>query len=295
MMVCRRQCRRGAAAMYEAFFGLREAPFGLTPNTRYFMRAESHQQALELLTVALSQAEGFIKVSGEVGTGKTLLCRMLLNHLQDQAITAYLPNPQLTPEALYIALADELGLELDDSGNVHRILGQINQFLIGQASAEKPVVLVIDEAQAMPEASLEALRLLTNLETESRKLLQVVLFGQPELDQILNKDSLRQLKQRISFHCRLQPLDRVAVGRYLDFRLVQAGYNGAPLFDPGAVKYITGASGGIPRLVNVLAHKALLAAWGRGDRQVSRWHARQAARDTESARRRGWLGWSVRP
>lgn len=281
--------------MYEAYFGLHEPPFGLTPNTRYFLRADSHREALELLTVALDQSEGFIKVSGEVGTGKTLLCRMLLNHLQERALTAYLPNPQLTPDALYVALADELGLALDDTGNVHRILGQINGFLIEQAAEDRKVVLVIDEAQAMPEASLEALRLLTNLETESRKLLQVVLFGQPELDQILSRESLRQLKQRIGFHCRLQPLNRAAVGRYLDFRLAQAGYNGEPIFEPGAIRTIAGSSGGIPRLINILAHKALLAAWGRGDRTVGRWHARQAVRDTESARRRSWLGWRARP
>lgn len=280
--------------MYESFFGLREAPFSLTPNTRYFLRAESHQQALELLTVALNQAEGFIKVSGEVGTGKTLLCRLLLNHLEGEALTAYLPNPQLAPDALYVALADELGLVLDDAGNVHRILAQINRFLIEQASLNRRVVLVIDEAQAMPEATLEALRLLTNLETESRKLLQVVLFGQPELDQVLARESLRQLKQRISFHCRLQPLDRRAVGQYLDFRLSQAGYNGATLFEPVAVRHIARASGGIPRIINVLAHKALLAAWGRGDRRIGRWHVRQATRDTESARRLGWFGWSSR-
>lgn len=277
--------------MYESFFGLREAPFALTPNTRYFLRADSHQEALEVLLVALKQGEGFIKVSGEVGTGKTLLCRLLLNHLQDEAVTAYLPNPQLTPGGLYVALADELGVALVDQDNLHRILGQINNFLIQKAAENRSVVLVIDEAQAMPEATMEALRLLTNLETESRKLLQVVLFGQPELDQLLAKQSLRQLKQRISFQCRLQPLNPQAVARYLDFRMSRAGYNGSVVFQPAAVNRIARASGGIPRVINVIAHKALLAAWGRGDRHVGRWHVRQAVKDTESSQRPSWLGW----
>ena len=278
--------------MYESFFGLQEAPFSLTPNTRYFLQTRSHQDALELLVVALQQAEGFIKVSGEVGTGKTLLCRMLLNHLEGEALTAYLPNPQLPPDALYVALADELGIALEDTANLHRILGQINRFLICEAAANRRVILVIDEAQAMPEVTLEALRLLTNLETESRKLLQVVLFGQPELDHLLTRDGLRQLKQRISFQYRLQPLDRQAVSQYLDFRLLQAGYNGSSLFHPAAVRRIAKSSGGIPRLINILAHKSLLAAWGRGDPGVTRWHVAQAVRDTESARPLGWFGWS---
>src|SRR5690606_31220795 len=176
--------------------------------------------------------------------------------------------------------------------NVHQILKALNQRLIALAMEGKPAVLVIDEAQAMPEETIEALRLLTNLETESTRLLQIVLFGQPELDALLAKDSLRQLRQRITFQSRLQPLTRDAVRQYLRHRLAQAGYNGTDLFAPAALKMIWRASGGIPRLVNVLAHKSLLAAWGQGDRLVGRKHALLAIKDTESVRSLGlWERW----
>jgi MSHA biogenesis protein MshM len=276
--------------MYQSHFGLQEAPFALTPNTRYFLRAPSHSEALELLLVALREREGFIKVTGEVGTGKTLLCRLLLNELDKDACTAYVPNPGLPPETLYEAVAEELGVDVSRCANMHQVLKALNQRLIELAMEQRPAVLVIDEAQAMPEATIEALRLLTNLETESTRLLQVVLFGQPELDTMLAKDSLRQLRQRITFQTRLLPLSRDAVGQYLRHRLAQAGHNGADLFTAGALKVLWRASGGIPRLVNILAHKALLAAWGQGDRQVARKHVLQAVRDTESARAVGWLG-----
>jgi len=238
----------------------------------------------------LRQREGFIKVTGEVGTGKTLLCRLLLNELDKEACTAYIPNPHLPPETLYEAVAEELGVDVARCANTHQTLKALNQRLIDLAMEQKPVVLVIDEAQAMPEQTIEALRLLTNLETESTRLLQVVLFGQPELDVALGKDSLRQLRQRITFQTRLSPLTKDSVGQYIRHRLTQAGYNGGELFAPSAVKVIWKASGGIPRLVNVLAHKSLLAAWGGGNAQVSRKHAMQAVRDTESARPVGVMG-----
>ncbi|MDX1802199.1 MAG: AAA family ATPase, partial [Marinobacter sp.] len=266
--------------MYETHFGLQEAPFALTPNTRYFLKSKGHSDALELLMVALREREGFIKITGEVGTGKTLLCRLLLNALSNEMTTAYLPNPSLSPENLYEAVADELDVTVGSPDNTHRVLKSLSHRLIELASAGQQVVLVIDEAQAMPEATIEALRLLTNLETENARLLQVVLFGQPELDVMLDKPSLRQLKQRITFQYRLAPLDKASVSQYLRHRLAQAGYNGQELFAPAALKLITRASGGIPRLLNILAHKSLLAAWGRGDDQVGRRHVLQAIDDT---------------
>ncbi|MDY6891974.1 MAG: AAA family ATPase [Pseudomonadota bacterium] len=276
--------------MYASHFGLEEAPFALTPNTRYFLRAPGHAESLELLLVALRQREGFIKVTGEVGTGKTLLCRLLLNELDKETSTAYLPNPNLPPETLYEAVAQELGVEVAECKNTHQTLKALNQRLIDLALAQRPAVLVIDEAQAMPEQTIEALRLLTNLETETTRLLQVVLFGQPELDQTLSKASLRQMRQRITFQTRLAPLDKDSVGQYIRHRLARAGYNGGELFAPSAIRVIWKASGGIPRLVNILAHKSLLAAWGAGAGQVNRRHAMQAVRDTESARPVGLLG-----
>jgi len=180
-------------------------------------------------------------------------------------------------------------VDVDRCANTHQILKALNERLIALAMEQRPVVLVIDEAQAMPEDTIEALRLLTNLETESIRLLQVVLFGQPELDQLLQRDSLRQLRQRITFQYRLVPLDRVLVAQYLRHRLAQAGYNGGDLFSPPALRLITRSSGGIPRLVNIIAHKSMLAAWGKGDRQVARSHVMAAIRDTESARMPGLL------
>ncbi|PAU76367.1 AAA family ATPase [Halovibrio salipaludis] len=277
--------------MYEAFFGLRDAPFSLTPNTRYFLRAPSHGQALELLLVALRQKEGFIKVSGEVGTGKTLLCRLLLNALEGKLTTAYIPNPQLGPTELFEAIADELGVTLDDPSNTHRALSALQQYLIDNAASSGAAVLVIDEAQSMPVETLETLRLLTNLETESRKLLQVVLFGQPELDELLARPDLRQLSQRITFQHRLETLSPETVADYLQHRLAKAGWNGGRLFQPRAVRLISRASGGTPRLINILAHKALIAAYGRGEREITSRHVRQAIRDTDSVvRRPGVLG-----
>jgi len=180
-------------------------------------------------------------------------------------------------------VAEELGVDVDACANTHQILKALNQRLIALAIDQRPVVLVIDEAQAMPEDTIEALRLLTNLETESIRLLQVVLFGQPELDELLKRESLRQLRQRITFQYRLAPLDKVLVAQYLRHRLAQAGYNGGDLFTPSALRLVTRSSGGIPRLVNIIAHKSLLAAWGKGDRQVSRAHVMMAIRDTDSA------------
>lgn len=282
--------------MYEQHFGFREPPFALTPNTHFYYNAGTHQQALEVLLVALGNQEGFIKIVGEVGTGKTLLCRKLLNSLDQTHVTAYLPNPMLGPDDLYRAVAEELGLTLEPGQGMHQVLKRIQQALIEHAAEGRSVVLVIDEAQALPEQSIEALRLLTNLETETRKLLQVVLFGQPELDQLLAREGLRQLRQRITFQEYLKPLDAQTLSYYLNYRLAAAGYNGPALFHQAAIRALHRASGGIPRLVNILAHKSLMAAYGTGDRQVRREHVRRAAADTQSARPLGWrwLPWGGR-
>ena len=219
-----------------------------------------------------------------------MLCRMLLNNLPQETATAYLPNPQLTPEGLFGAVGDELGVELPEDSNIHRVLSALQQHLLELATEGRTVVLVIDEAQAMPIKTLETLRLLTNLETESRKLIQVVLFGQPELDAMLGQEALRQLKQRITFHCRLRTLDRRSVEDYLQHRLHQAGFNGGRLFQPGAIRLIARASEGTPRLINILAHKSMIAAYGQGQREVTRRHVKQAVRDTDSVRPLSWLG-----
>lgn len=269
--------------MYEAFFGLHEKPFALTPNTGFMVRLPPYQACLNLLSVALAEGEGFVKVTGEVGTGKTLLCRALLNQLESGPYqVAWLPDPALSPSALRQALACELGVA-DAALLDHALLAALQSRLIELAGQGRSTVLLIDEAQALPPATLEGLRLLTNLETEQRKLLQVVLFGQPELDATLARADFRQLRQRITFSYRLRPLDPADAGRYLQERLAVAGYRGETLFPPAVVRLLVRGSGGIPRLLNILAHKCLMAAFGEGRRQVSPRHVRRALADTEGS------------
>lgn len=269
--------------MYRAHFGLKDLPFGITPDTSFFFPHVSHQEALNTLMVAVRSGEGFMKVVGEVGTGKTLLCRKFLDTLDhENFVTAYIPNPYLGPNTLLLAVADELGISYPERVNQHHLLKLLTKFLLDTYANGRRVVLCLDEAQALPIQTLEALRLLTNLETERRKLLQVVLFGQPELDTRLSEPSIRQLKQRITFSCRLRPFDLRDIEYYLSHRMNIAGYRGAPVFAPRAIKRLYTASRGIPRLVNVLAHKSLIATFGEGARAVTERHVISAIADTES-------------
>ena len=275
--------------MYLAHFGMAEMPFSLTPDPSYFFRFAGHQEAFNVLLVALQGGEGFVKITGEVGTGKTLLCRTLLDALDDHYVTAYLPNPLLEPLALYRAVAAELGLaelQWDDS---HGLMKRIVAHLLKVTESGRRVVLCLDEAQSMSDASLEALRLLSNVETTKRKLLQIVLFAQPELDERLAGHELRQLRQRLAFGYRLKPLDRSATCGYVAHRLRTAGCD-TPLFSRAALKKLHRCSGGIPRLINVIGHKALLAAYGRGAERVGRGQVVAAARDTEGVRCGGLFG-----
>jgi MSHA biogenesis protein MshM len=270
--------------MYEQFFGLAEQPFRLTPDTSFYYGYAGHQEALNTLLVALQMGEGFIKVTGEVGTGKTLLCRKLLNELaQDEVyVTAYIPNPSLTPTALKYSLADELGIDYPRNIGQHKIMSLINDRLIEIKARNKRAVLIIDESQALDEDCLEAVRLLTNLETEKSKLLHVVLFGQPELNTNLDNSRIRQLKQRITFSYELTPFSGSVVCGYLAHRLTVAGYTGPGLFDAAICQKIFRYSGGIPRLVNILAHKCLLLAYGEGTSHITLKHLKKAVADTES-------------
>jgi MSHA biogenesis protein MshM len=274
--------------MYQSHFGLQELPFGITPDTSFAYACASHQEALNTLLVAVKNGEGFIKITGEVGTGKTLLCRKFLATLDDTFVSAYIPNPYLEPRTLLLALAGELGVDLSKETDQHHLIKGLTQALLQFAAQNKSVVLCLDEAQAMPLESLEALRLLTNLETEKRKLLQVVLFGQPELDEKLGQESVRQLRQRITFQYRLGELGREELDYYLAHRLRVAGYLGNRLFSERAVGVLHRASRGVPRLVNVISHKAMLLAFGEGVPQVLPHHVRTAANDTPAARQRHW-------
>jgi MSHA biogenesis protein MshM len=277
---------------YLKHFGLRELPFGITPDTSYFFACRSIQEALNTLLVAVANGEGFIKITGEVGTGKTLLCRKFLSTLSANWVSAYIPNPNLEPRGLVLALAEELGVPGESSGP-HRLEKELMQRLLDIARQGKRVVLCMDETQAMPLATLETVRLLTNLETEKRKLMQVVLFGQPELDRNLSSESVRQLRQRITFQYVLKALGRREVADYVAHRLTIAGYSGQALFTSGALTELHAASRGVPRLVNILAHKSLLTLYGEGGRQAERRHVRCAVEDTPSATGRRW--WWNRP
>jgi MSHA biogenesis protein MshM len=276
--------------MYLQHFGMTEKPFSLTPDTQFFLAARSHREALNTLSFALQDGEGFIKIVGEVGTGKTLLCRILLNRLDKaQFVTAYIPNPCLTPEELKAFIASEIGADYQRSMPAHELTAAIYRRLLQIARQRKHVVLVVDEAQTMPRETIEALRLLTNLETEKRKLLQVVILGQPELDELLNRDDLRQLKQRIVFAENLRPLSSAGVAAYLRHRLKASGCQRDTLFSPLATWLLAKASGGIPRLINILSHKALLCAYGKGDATIAGWHIAKAVRDTPECRASGRL------
>ncbi|HEV3011012.1 MAG TPA: AAA family ATPase [Burkholderiales bacterium] len=267
---------------YLKHFGLRELPFGITPDTSYFFACRSIQEALNTLLIAVSNGEGFIKITGEVGTGKTLLCRKFLSTLGPGWVSAYIPNPNLEPRVVLLALAEELGLPAESIG-AHRLEKELTQRLLDIARQGKRVVLCMDETQAMPLATLESVRLLTNLETEKRKLMQVVLFGQPELDRKLASASVRQLRQRITFQYTLKALARHEVAAYVAHRLTIAGHSGPALFSDSALRAIHIASRGVPRLVNILAHKSLLLAYGEGVRRADRRQVRAAIEDTPSA------------
>ena len=277
--------------MYREHFGLQDLPFGITPDTNFFFDHSTHQEALNTLLVAVRSGEGFIKVVGEVGTGKTLLCRKFLDELdRHDFVTAYIPNPYLQPMTLLLAIADELQLPYDADSTQHQMLKLLTRHLVDNYADRKRVVVCLDEAQAMPLETLESLRLLTNLETGRRKLLQVVLFGQPELDARLSEPSVRQLKQRITFACVLRPFVREETEFYLAHRLGVAGYRGPRLFSRAAVGRLHRAARGVPRLINILAHKAMLAAFGEGEPAAVVRHVRLAVADTEPLHRHAGLG-----
>lgn len=267
--------------MYLEHFRLNELPFSITPDTSFFMNRSGHQDALNVLLVALRSGEGFIKITGEVGVGKTILCRVLIRSLGPAYVTAYIHNPYINPDSLLFAIAEELGLPYTERVSQYTMLKLITSRLNALHNEGKRVIVCLDEVQAMPVKTLEALRLLTNLETEKHKLIQVVLFGQPELDQLLNQPSIRQLRQRITFSYRLLPLNRVAMSKYVKHRLKTAGFAGERLFTNKALELAYRFSGGIPRLINIISHKALLSAYGEGVRTVTHKHVAAAASDMD--------------
>ncbi len=281
--------------MYLGHFGLREAPFSITPDTDFYFAHAGAQSALNTLLVALRSGEGFLKVVGELGCGKTVLCRQLLKTLQHECVTAYIPNPDMGPDDLLAALALELGLEVHQPPQRHQILADIYQCLLTHAANNRPVVVCIDEAQAIPVRTVESLRLLSNMETEKRKLLQLVLLGQPDLDGKLARPEIRQLLQRITFSEYLGPLRSGTEGDYLRHRLARAARDEATdldIFTRPAVRALAKASGGVPRLLNIMAHKCLMLAYGEGVHRISAKHVKLVVEDTPGVAKVG--GWRER-
>ena len=265
--------------MYERYYGLAEKPFNLTPDTGFFYQSVTHKEALNVLRVAIRSGDGFIKVTGEVGTGKTLLCRKLLQALESNFDTIFIPNPYMGCNALFHAILDEMGIA--DRLNKANYLTCINEYLIENARRHRGTVILLDEAQSMPQESLEAIRLLSNLETRKRKLVQIVLFGQPELDDRLAQSNARQLKQRIAHAYQLKPLDQASVRSYLQHRIKLAGYRGPELFDNAALRRLYKLSQGIPRVINVLCNKALMLSYASGEFYVKGKHIQAAAADSQ--------------
>lgn len=266
--------------MYLEHFGLTEPPFRITPVTVFFFSGANRGEILDALIYSISEVEGIIKVSGEVGSGKTMLCRMLLERLPSHIETIYLANPSLSREEMLYAIADGLGLNIEGE-RVGIIMQNIQNKLEEKAREGKRIVVLVDEAHAMPPDTLEELRLLYNLQVGNAKLLQIVLFGQPELNAKLDQPNMRQLKDRIVHHFHMQPLSRNILESYLMFRMRAAGYHGPNIFSPNAIKLIASASNGLMRRVNILADKSLLAAFVDDTHDIEAHHVQAAMRDSE--------------
>ena len=271
--------------MYLNHFGLDEPPFRITPHTDFFFGGANRGATLEALLYAITHDEGIVKVSGEVGSGKTMLCRVLMERLPGQVRTILLSNPSLSRDEIIYAIAEELEVR-PPSERMSALLIKLQEHLVRLYGENQRVVLLIDEAHAMPQETLEQIRLLSNIESSHSKLLQIVLFGQPELDEHLNLPHMRQLKERITHSFRLEPMLRADIDDYLDFRLRAAGYRGPKLFAPEAVRRIVKASEGLTRRVNILADKALLAAFADNEHGISTKHVNRAIRDSEFYRPR---------
>ncbi|MDX1513500.1 MAG: AAA family ATPase [Gammaproteobacteria bacterium] len=272
--------------MYNDHFGLKQAPFRITPDTRLFFSGGGRGDILDALVYAITSGEGIVKVVGEVGSGKTMLCRMLEERLPEQVEIVYLANPSLTPDDILQAIALEMNLEVPANANRLQVMHALQHRLVEKHANNHQVVVFIEEAQSMPIETLEEIRLLTNLETNREKLLQIVLFGQPELDDNLDNPNIRQLRERITHSFHLQPFTRQELRDYVNYRMRAAGYRGPDVFRAGAYQSLARASEGLTRRINILADKALLAAFADDRHNVDRKHVRQAVVDSRFARRR---------
>jgi len=275
--------------MYEAFFGLRVRPFNLTPNPDFLYLSQTHREVYAHLLYGMQNRAGFIEVTGEVGTGKTTILRTVLNDLDpDIFLPALIFNPKLTAVELLRAVNREFGVSAEGESSA-RLIEDLNHFLLKENRAGRVPVLVIDEAQNLSGDVLEQIRLLSNLETETEKLIQIVLAGQPELGQVLSRPELRQLDQRIAVRFHLTPLSARETRDYIRHRLKIAGRPDGELFAPSALKRIHRLSGGVPRLINILCDRTLLVGYAEGVGRMTRREVMQASRETTRAiRKTGW-------
>lgn len=278
--------------MYLEFFGLNKPPFKITPDTKAFYTGADRGAVLGALSYAVMHGEGIIKVVGEVGSGKTMLCRMLLSKLSKQVDWIYIANPSVSPEHTLFIIAEELGLQVPDSLNKYRLMSLIQRTLLARHQQNRRVAVVVEEAQSMPLESLEEIRLLSNLETDDHKLLQILLFGQPELNDNLADHRIRQLRERITDNFNLGPLPQKEVCSYLNFRLRAAGYTGADLFSKAVAKAIYKRSEGIVRRINILADKTLLSAYVQDRHELSVRDVTRAAEESAFSQKKSW--WSKR-
>ncbi len=268
--------------MYQSFYGFTEMPFNITPDPRFLYLSPTHQEALQHLKYGVNERKGFIVLVGEVGCGKTTLCRRFLNELDPARFdTALILNPRITETQMLKAILTELG-ETAIARTQHDLVAQVNRVLMDRIEKGRDIVLIIDEAQNLTFEVLEQIRLLSNLETDKQKLLQIVLMGQPELKDVLARKELRQLRQRILVHYELNPLTTTDVSHYVQHRLSLAGGNGRPSFTRWALRALHRASGGIPRIVNNLCDKSMLSAFIRESDEVGYWDVRRAVKDMDN-------------
>jgi len=265
--------------VYLEFYGLTEPPFAITPDPEFLYLSPTHQAAVEKLQYGITARLGFMLLTGEVGTGKTTLCRYLLDLLQGQAETVYIVNPSLTGKELVATILDDLGLTYPQKATKKALIDLLTNFLLTRDNS-RPVVLIIDDAQAMATEALENLRLLSNLETDKIKLLQILLVGQPELDERINQTQLRQLRQRISLHCRLDLLGLKETEEYISRRLYASGNKGSLRFTPQGINLVQKCSGGIPRLINKICDYALVAGYVANEHSIGPAHIKRAVQET---------------
>jgi len=243
--------------MYEKFYGFTEKPFNMTPDSKFFYPSAKHEEALNCLLLAISERNGFVVITGEIGSGKTMVCRTLLNRLDQATKVALVLNTHLCKKELLTTILEDLGIEYRSNSKTH-LLSALNEYLLDQASKDVNVVLIIDEAQNLTPSVLEEVRMLSNLETETEKLIQIVLLGQPELKKKLSMPNLEQFRQRVVFHYHLEPLNKEETGEYIKHRLKKSGNAAADIFTEDAIDEIYAHSKGVPRVINIMCHNALI-------------------------------------